>query len=175
MAVETKPIFSPELVRQRAQFFTLPAGIENARARLIHWADLITSGEADKLTEKQLLPDFISDIFGQVLGYTGPMGAEKAFTLLRETHVEVNGEYADAALGRFTTEEKKFIVAVEGKGTRDPLDRPFAGRKMSAVDQGYRYAINFPCDWIIVTFMRETRLYHKGSNQHTCGFEFLLW
>jgi hypothetical protein len=38
---------------------------------------------------------------------------------------------------------------------------------MSAVDQGYRYAINLPCDWIIVTSTRETRLYHKGSNQHS--------
>ena len=38
---------------------------------------------------------------------------------------------------------------------------------MSAVDQGYRYAINLPCDWIIVTSMRQTRLYHKGADQHT--------
>jgi hypothetical protein len=38
---------------------------------------------------------------------------------------------------------------------------------MSAVDQGYRYAINLPCDWIIVTSMRQTRLYHKGSDQQT--------
>jgi hypothetical protein len=30
----------------------------------------------------------------------------------------------------------------------------------------YRYAIILPCDWIIVTSMRETRLYHKGSQQH---------
>ena len=37
---------------------------------------------------------------------------------------------------------------------------------MSAVDQAYRYAINLPCDWIIVTSMRETRLYHKGSPQN---------
>ena len=58
-------------------------------------------------------------------------------------------------------------MAVEGKGPKDPLDRPFAGRKMSAVDQGYRYAINLPCDWIIVTSMRQTRLYHKGSDQYT--------
>jgi hypothetical protein len=49
-------------------------------------------------------------------------------------------------------------VALEGKGPRDPLDRPFAGRRMSAVDQAYRYAINLPCDWILVTSVRETRL-----------------
>src|ERR1035438_9559681 len=38
---------------------------------------------------------------------------------------------------------------------------------MSAVDQGYRYAINLPCDWVIVTSIRQTRLYYKGTDQHT--------
>ncbi len=43
----------------------------------------------------------------------------------------------------------------------------FVGRRMSAVDQGYRYAINLPCDWVIVTSIRQTRLYYKGCDQHT--------
>jgi hypothetical protein len=38
---------------------------------------------------------------------------------------------------------------------------------MSAVDQAYRYAINLPCDWIIVTSIRQIRLYGKGSDQQT--------
>ena len=38
---------------------------------------------------------------------------------------------------------------------------------MSAVDQGYHYAINLPCDWIIVTSIRQTRLYFKGADQYT--------
>lgn len=167
MAIETKPLFNPELVRQQVHAFTLPAAIETTRPRLQHWADLIASGKADTFKETALLPEFLTDIFGQLLGYTGPAGPGDSFTLLRETHVEVDGQFADAALGRFTSESKKFVVAVEGKGTRDPLGRPFAGRRMSAVDQAYRYAINLPCDWIIVTSMRETRLYHKGSNQQT--------
>jgi hypothetical protein len=167
MAVETKPLFNPELVRQHVHAFTLPQAAAVAQARLAHWAELIASGKADTFKETALLPEFLTDIFGSLLGYTGPAAAGGSFTMLRETHVEVDGQFADAALGRFTTESKQFIVAVEGKGTRDPLERPFAGRRMSAVDQAYRYAINLPCDWIIVTSMRETRLYHKGSNQHT--------
>ncbi|WP_395745417.1 Eco57I restriction-modification methylase domain-containing protein [Prosthecobacter sp.] len=167
MAVETKPLFNPELVRREVHSFTLPESAESALPCLQHWADLISSGKADTFKETALFPEFLTDIFGQLLGYTGPAGAGDSFTLLRETHVEVDGQFADAALGRFTSETKKFIVAVEGKGTRDPLERPFAGRRMSAVDQAYRYAINLPCDWIIVTSMQETRLYHKGSNQQT--------
>jgi len=57
------------------------------------------------------------------------------YTLSREHHVEVGGEFADAVLGRFGKDKAQFIAALEGKGTRDPLDRPFAGRRMSAVAQ----------------------------------------
>ncbi len=167
MAVESKPLFHPEIIRQHVRSFILPESVEHSRFKLKHWAGLITSGKADKIKETALLPDFITDIFCQLLGYSGPAGPADGYTLSRETHVEVDGQVADAAIGRFGTGEPKFIVALEGKGTRDPLDRPFAGRRMSAVDQAYRYAINLQCDWIIVTSMRETRLYHKGSNQQT--------
>jgi hypothetical protein len=168
MAFELKPLFNPEIVRQRLLGFTLPDSVELALPRVRHWAELIASGKADAFKETELLPEFISDIFGQLLGYTGPAGPGDSFTLSREAHVEVDGQFADAVLGRFAAGKKKFIVAVEGKSTRDPLDRPFSGRRMSAVDQAYRYAINLPCDWILVTSMRETRLYHKGANQQTC-------
>jgi hypothetical protein len=167
MAVETKPLFNPELLRQQVSTFILPPTVEAARPRLQHWANLITSGQSDTFKETALLPEFLTDIFGGLLGYTGPAQSAASYTLSRETHVEVDGQFADAALGRFTPTSKMFTVAVEGKDTRNPLDRPFAGRRMSAVDQGYRYAINLQCDWIIVTSMRETRLYHKGSNQQT--------
>lgn len=167
MAVESKPLFHPEVIRQHLRSFILPASVEDSRPRLKHWADLISSGQADKLKETDLLPDFLTDIFVTLLGYTRPAESPDCYTLSRETHVVVDGQKADAVLGRFLPDKQEYIVALEGKSTRDPLEIPFGGRKMSAVDQCYRYAINFPCDWIIVTSMRETRLYHKGSNQQT--------
>jgi hypothetical protein len=85
---------------------------------------------------------------------------------VRETHVEVDGQFADAVLGRFTTGKRSSSSPSRAKA-RVIRSIPFAGRRMSAVDQAYRYAINLPCDWILVTSMRETRLYHKGSNQQT--------
>ena len=166
MAIESKPLFHPEVIRQQVRSFKLPELAAGARERLTHWAELIASGRADDFKETALLPDFLTDIFCHLLGYTRPAGPGDTFTLSREKHVEVDGKVADAVLGRFQKDKEEFLVALEGKGTRDPLDRPFAGRRMSAVDQAYRYAINLPCDWIIVTSMRETRLYHKGSNQH---------
>jgi len=38
---------------------------------------------------------------------------------------------------------------------------------MRSLGANASYAINLPCDRIIVTSIRETRLYHKGSDQQT--------
>jgi hypothetical protein len=165
MAVESKPLFHPEVLRQQVRSFNLPDQTAVWQPKLQHWAGLITSGQADEFKESELLPDFLTDFFYGLLGYSGPAEAPDSYTLSRERHVEVDGEFADAVLGRFQKDKAQFVAVLEGKGTRDPLDRPFAGRRMSAVDQAYRYAINLPCDWIIVTSMRETRLYYKGAHQ----------
>jgi hypothetical protein len=188
MALESKPLFHPEVLRQQVRAFNLPERVADWQPKLQEWASLITSGRADDFKETALLPDFLSDIFCGLLGYTGPVGPDdihnshnshnshlsttcpaasaNTFTFSRERHVEVDGKFADAVLGRFQKGKEQFVAVLEGKGARDPLDHPFAGRRMSAVDQAYRYAINLPCDWIIVTSMRETRLYHKGSPQN---------
>jgi len=123
MAVESKPLFHPEVMRQQVRAFTLPAHVAACQPRLQHWASLIASGRADEFKETALLPDFLTDIFCGLLGYTGPAAArdvaadvsrrhlpgEQAaptdvggyYTLSRERHVEVDGKFADAVLGRF--------------------------------------------------------------------------
>src|ERR1035437_1013942 len=188
MALESKPLFHPEVLRQQVRAFNLPERAGDWQPKIQHWASLVTSGRADDFKESALLPDFLTDIFCGLLGYTGPVGpadthnshnshnshlsttgpaaSANTYTFSRERHVEVDGKVADAVLGRFQKGKEQFVAVLEGKGARDPLDHPFAGRRMSAVDKAYRYAINLPCDWIIVTSMRETRLYHKGSPQN---------
>lgn len=134
MAVESKPLFHPEVVRQHLGMFTLPESVAEFFPKLSLWADLIASGKADKLNEKELLPDFLTDIFISLLGYIGPAGSAGTYTLSREKLVEADGQWADAVLGRFEDGNQSFTVALEGKSTHDPLDRPHAGRRMSAVD-----------------------------------------
>jgi type I restriction-modification system DNA methylase subunit len=165
--VEAKPLFRPDVLRARLAGFELPSHVDAFRSKLKHWADLISSGRVNAFKEQEILPDFLTDFFCELLGYSRPSDGGPRYTISREKHVQVEGEYADAVLGEFGGETEKFVVALEGKGPKDPLDRPFAGRRMSAVDQGYRYAINLPCDWIIVTSIRQTRLYYKGTNQQT--------
>jgi hypothetical protein len=101
MAVESKPLFHPEVLRQQVRSFNLPEQTVVWQPKLQHWADLITSGRADELTETTLLPDFLTDFFYGLLGYTGPAEAADTYTLSRERHVEVDGKFADAVLGRF--------------------------------------------------------------------------
>ena len=167
MPVEAKPLFRPDVLRTHLTAFSFPEHVDAFRPRLKHWADLLASDKANTFKEQELLPDFLTDFFVTLLGYTRPADGGSRYTISREKHVQVEGEFADAVLGDFGRGPDKFMVALEGKGPKDPLDRPFAGRRLSAVEQGYRYAINLPCDWIIVTSIRQTRLYGKGTDQQT--------
>ena len=75
MAVESKPLFHPEVMRQQVRSFVLPEHVPAWQPKLQHWAGLISSGRADEFKETALLPDFLTDIFCGLLGYTGPAEA----------------------------------------------------------------------------------------------------
>jgi hypothetical protein len=60
-------------MRQQVWVFTLPERVEAWQPKLLHWAGLIASGRADDFKETALLPDFLSDIFCGLLGYTRPV------------------------------------------------------------------------------------------------------
>ncbi len=142
MALESKPLFHAEVLRQQARSFNLPERVGDWQPKVQHWAGLVGSGRVDDFKETALLPDFLTDIFCGLHGYSGPAGSADTFTFSRERHVEVDNKVADAVLGRFRKDKEQFVPVLEGKGTHDPLDRPFAGGRMSAVDQAHRYAIN---------------------------------
>lgn len=162
MPVEAKPLFRPEVIRKHLAGFQ-PPPIE--RDKLGHWAAEIGSGRIDQFGEHEILRSFLIDVFVGLLGYRQPVGNDR-FTISFEKHVQAEGAFADAVLGDYNGQTRHLVV-IEGKGPRDPLTRPFAGRKVSAVDQAYKYAINLRCNWAIVTSIRETRLYHKGSDTQT--------
>src|SRR5262245_193680 len=152
MPAAVKPLFRPEAVRSRLASFSLPPDLGPARAALAKWAKLLNSGQPFK--ETQQLPEFLSDLFGGLLGCVSMVQNFDRYTFGREQHVTVDGKFADGVLGEFGPGGRRFVAAVEGKGPLDPLDVPFAGRKRSAVEQGYQYAINLPCDWIVLTNFR---------------------
>jgi|ERR1035441_8099469 hypothetical protein len=71
MALESKPLFHPEVLRQQVRAFNLPERVGDWQPKLQHWAGLIASGRADDFKETALLPDFLTAIFCGLLGYTG--------------------------------------------------------------------------------------------------------
>src|SRR6266700_3331608 len=54
MAVESKPPFHPEVIRQHVRSFELPERVKGLTPRLQHWAELIASGRADDFKETDL-------------------------------------------------------------------------------------------------------------------------
>lgn len=169
MRREVRPLFRPDVLADALRGYTPPPLEDEPRRKLRAWAEKIRTGEIDAQNERKLLPDFLTDIFEGLLGYRGFAETEDAQTISKEQLVEVDGKFADAVLGRFDAGGKPApaVVAVEGKGPKDPLDRAHGGRKLSAVQQAYEYAINLECDWIVVTSFKEIRLYCKRTDQRT--------
>jgi hypothetical protein len=134
MPSEARPLFRADALRPKLVGFGLPPGMGEARKKLGKWVDLLANKQAEGMKETELLADFITDVFLSLLGFTGPASGGQTYTLKREALVKVGGKQADAALGRFAIggDETRFIAVVEGKGPRDPLDRPFAGRALWA-------------------------------------------
>lgn len=165
MPADVKPLFRPDAVRPKLTTFAIPATAAAARPKLAEWVKLLTSDAGKKRKETELLADFLRDVFVDLLGYVPPPAG--AYSLKREALVQVDGKFADAAIGRFGGDAEQFVLMVEGKGPKDPLDIPFGGRKLSAVDQALKYAVNTPTDWYLVTNLRELRLYSKLADQRT--------
>src|SRR4051794_1579426 len=91
--------FGLTAIRPLLTAFQMPLRVDACRAKLNHWRELLESGRADQLNERELLPEFLTAIFGELLGYTGPASGGDHYTMSRETHFAVDGKYADAVLG----------------------------------------------------------------------------
>lgn len=101
MPSEARPLFRADVLRPKLLCFRLPAAATDALKKLSHWIDLLAGNKAEAMKETELLPLFISDLFEDLLGFTGPASGEATYTLKREALIQVDGKYADAALGRF--------------------------------------------------------------------------
>jgi hypothetical protein len=165
MPFELKLLFRPEVVHAAMRADPPPAPSEKALERLEFWRARLEGDGKRGVGEASHLADFIADVFGAALGYRSDVESPAAFTIARERVNPVDGKCADAIIGRFTPDNlRRPVIVVEGKGPLDPLERPYGGRKKSAVEQAYLYAVNLMCDWIVVTNMVETRLYNKRAD-----------
>jgi hypothetical protein len=136
-----------------------------AHAVLVKWAELETSGRLAKLKESQMQGEFLAQVFGDALGYAGPLDGKEVWH--RHQHEAVEGETPDAILGFFRqTEERKPLVVIELKGPAVHLDRHRSNGR-TAVAQCWDYLVNTPpdCRWGIVTNIVSFRLYERNSTK----------
>ncbi|MFM6618855.1 MAG: Eco57I restriction-modification methylase domain-containing protein [Dolichospermum sp.] len=170
----SKALFQKKSLKNALVKFKFPSDLEQRHQIMIKWVEALNSGTLNQVKEISLHGDFLKDIFQNVLGYSSIItGGGKVWEIHAEQTIADGGGSADAAVGFFTATENnkgkvklqgKVVAPIELKGTKDDLDRPAAGRKESAVDQGWRYANYTPdCHWIIVSNYRELRLYHTNK------------
>jgi len=140
-------------------------GLKAAHAVLVKWAELETSGRLAKLNETQMQGDFLAQVFGDALGYAGPLDGKEVWH--REQHYQIAGETPDAVLGFFRqSENHKPLAVVELKGPKVHLDRDRSNGR-TAVAQCWDYLVNTPpeCRWGIVSNIVSFRLYERASTK----------
>lgn len=179
---EHQTIFSVKEVRNKIKNF---AGNqiddkENKIKIIENWQDNITSGKVVSAKEEELKPFFLTQFFGDVLGYE--YNNAKNWNLRFENKTELDSKKADGALGFFKIkegkEEKKDVrVVIEIKDAKTALDKPQnrAGFKGSAVEQAFMYAAKSgeKCKWIIVSNFLEIRLYQANDMNRYERFDVL--
>ncbi|MDQ6968617.1 MAG: hypothetical protein Q9M14_08050, partial [Mariprofundaceae bacterium] len=131
---------------------------------LKRWQEAFASGRLNKIKEISLQGEFLTDMFGHILGYDGITSAQyDIWNWEAETHISGVG-HADAGLGFMHQDGKRLVAPVELKGAMTSLDHTMS-RGYTPVQQAWRYANAIPdCRWVIVSNYRELRLY---ATDHT--------
>jgi hypothetical protein len=139
---------------------------ERAYEIICRWADLESSGKLESMKETTLEGEFLTEVFGEALGYA--LFSENKEQWNIQPKFSVNGGEADAAIGMFEHGQKHAPFAlIELKGPTKNLDRDrFNGR--TAVQQCWDYLNAVPeCPWGIVCNYVSFRLYHRNHPPRT--------
>ncbi len=158
-----RPLFLPNQLKDRAADKRLEGLAQDKAHEIIcKWADLESSGKLQKEKETSLEGEFVTQVFGEALGYT--LFSEGLDHWNLKPKFSVNGGEADAVIGLFQSGKSTVPRAViELKGPTANLDRDkFNGR--TAVQQCWDYLNALPeCPWGIVSNLVSFRLYHRNQ------------
>jgi len=156
-----RPLFIPTYLRDRSRDSRLEDDKQRkAHEILIRWADLESKGDLESRKESNIEAEFLTEVFGDALGYTFFSEGQKQWNV--QPKFRVDGQVADAAIGIFETRKRATPRAlIELKGPKVNVDRDKSGGR-TAVDQCWDYLNEVPqCPWGIVCNCVSFRLYHK--------------
>lgn len=136
---------------------------EEAFKMMRKWWDLADNLKLNR-NETSIDDLFLSEIFGQALGYTSVTENEEKYYRERQFHVPGIGA-ADGALGIYppkSPENTKVIIELKSADNNIDKDRS-NGR--TAVQQAWDYLNAMPeaCQWAIVSNFTTIRLYHRNK------------
>lgn len=126
------------------------------------WVDALQRGTLTQANEVQLHGEFLTRVFGDVLGYRmrTTAGTDGSYELRAEQGL--GGRAADGAVGFFAPNRQHIVAPIELKAASQALDTR-KGRNQTPVQQAWEYASRAPeSRWILVSNYDETRLYSKA-------------
>jgi hypothetical protein len=158
---QKRPLFVQAYLKRDAEDKRLHDEREKrAYETILKWADLESRGALQTLTESNLEAEFLTQVFGEALGYT--LFSEGRTHWHLKPKFRLNDQIADAAIGFFEAGRDATPRAViELKGPTINVDRDkFNGR--TPVQQCRDYLAEVPaCPWGIVSNIVSFRLYHR--------------
>ncbi len=166
-------LINQKILRDRIAQFYFPTGEKATKLREIisNWQSALTDADLSTTKEKSAQGLFLLKFFNELLGYNTQADNQQEWNLIQHPTTEVNKQEAERSLGIFTKESKITKAVIELKDAKSSLDKKQTGREKgyTAIEQGYLYATQFDrCSWIIVSNLREIRLYHKNRTQDYC-------
>lgn len=114
----TSALFSAEVLRDELARFRLGnvTAISEKQAILSEWIAQLHSGKLTTLKEEEIKSRFVTEIFGDVLGFN--YGNSTNWQLREEVRTKLDATKPDAALGYFSANRKNDIsrAVIEIKG-----------------------------------------------------------
>ena len=161
----TRPLFLPNYLKADSADNRLKGEAQDkAHEIILKWAALESSGKLEKQKETGLEGEFLTQVFGDGLGYTLFSEGKAQWNL--KPKFFVNGGEADAAIGLFESGKKcppRAIIELKGPTVNVDRDK-FNGR--TPVQQCWDYLNALPeCPWGIVCNFVSFRLYHREHTQ----------
>ncbi|MBP7052456.1 MAG: N-6 DNA methylase [Phycisphaerae bacterium] len=160
---QKRPLFVQAYLRKESSDNRLQDDrCEQAYKIIQRWAELESSGKLQTQTESNIEAEFLTQVFGEALGYTLFSEGQTQWNL--KPKFRLNDQTADAAIGFFEAHRQipaRAVIELKGPTVNVDRDR-FNGR--TPVQQCWDYLAEVPeCPWGIVSNIVSFRLYHRGQ------------
>lgn len=138
--------------------------VNNHLGILKKWKISLESKNLDRTKEVSVQGLFLTQIFVDILGYTDMISGTE-WNIVIEKKTQFDSTVSDAALGYYTGKTEDTKVAIELKDAKTELDsKQNRINPQTPVEQAFSYQSKHrDCRWIIVSNIREIRLYNAQT------------